>query len=159
MWGIHIGKRDVPAAPQGSEAAWRFRKSMHIPLRNRQATSSAACRTGDFQPKSMRKIFVEQELQWSLSADRDGRALRFFTQLIEQSDDLFSSHRRELLEKLIDAVSRFEVIEERLNGYARASEARGTMHDLRIRGDEGFHSGTFYRRFSPYSTDNQGRHG
>ena len=51
---------------------------------------------------------------------------------LQRRDRLFSRHRREGIEKLLERVAGFEVIEQVVHGHARPDENREASHDLRI---------------------------
>src|SRR5437764_11648923 len=56
---------------------------------------------------------------------------RFLRQL-ERSDRLISPYRRELFQKLVQRIARFEIIEEVVDGNARSDEDQFASHDLRV---------------------------
>ena len=66
--------------------------------------------------------------------------------LLQHRDYLLTGYGREPFEKVRDRISTFEVIQEGLDGNARASKDRSSTHDLRIGQDFGIaHNGSIDR--------------
>lgn len=51
---------------------------------------------------------------------------------LKRGDGLFAAHRRELMQKLVETIASFEIIEERLHGHARAHEHRRAAEAFRV---------------------------
>lgn len=60
---------------------------------------------------------------------------------MEERDNLLALDRRELGEEVVHGISRFEVVEEGLDGDASAGEARRAAEDSRIGTDDIGHAG------------------
>ena len=59
--------------------------------------------------------------------------------LLEKRNNLLALHARKTLQKLLDRISRFQVIEEALRRHSRARKYRLTTEDFRILCDHGAH--------------------
>jgi hypothetical protein len=59
------------------------------------------------------------------------------TGFFQQGDSLFPADRREILEKIIQRVAAFQVINQRASGNTRAGKARRAAHDFRVDFDDG----------------------
>ena len=51
---------------------------------------------------------------------------------MEKGDNLVSGHRWKSLQKLVDGITRLQVIEQMLDGHARPTENRGSAHHLGV---------------------------
>lgn len=55
---------------------------------------------------------------------------------VEGGDGLFALHRRKLVEKLVESIATFQMIEERLHRDPRADKDRGATEDVWIALDD-----------------------
>jgi hypothetical protein len=90
---------------------------------------------GELTRQILRQTFVEQDAH-------SGGGEKSFGALFQKGDCLLARDRGILLQKLIESLSAFDVIQQRADGNASAGEARFTTQDFRIDDNDGllFHA-------------------
>ena len=86
---------------------------------------------GEFATKPRGHTFVEQDSH--LSGGQHP-----FAGFFEEGNGLFVGHGGEILQKIVQRLAAFEVINQRAGGDARAGEARRAAHDFRVNHHDSF---------------------
>ena len=70
--------------------------------------------------------------------------LGLLSQFLPQASYQLAGDGGELLQKLLHAISRFQVIKQGLHGHARPRKTSCAMHNIRIGSDDGIPTYRFY---------------
>jgi hypothetical protein len=85
---------------------------------------------GEFTRQILGQTFVEQEAH-------SGSGEQAFAGLFEKGHGLLARNRGVLVQKRVERLATFEVIEQRPDGNTRARKARLAAHDFRVSHDNG----------------------
>jgi hypothetical protein len=84
---------------------------------------------GQIPPQTRRQTFLQKNSH--SGGLRNGRQHRI-GRLFKKRNSLFTGHGWKILQKIVQRVAAFEVIQQRPHGYTRAGKARFATHDFRV---------------------------
>ena len=129
MWQAFVHRqKDVKLAGIGDEPE----QLAVLDARPTGARDSLHLMAGQIPPETRRHTFIKDDAH--LRGDQHP-----FAGFFEKGDGLFAGNGGEILQKIIERIAAFEVVNQRAGGNARPGEAGRAAHDFRVN----LHNGAF----------------